>query len=128
MANILIVDQSLIIRRVGSCIFEELGCQAQHAPTGAEAVLACKHGAPDLILVDSKLPDMTIQDFSTAIRKSPVGDLVYIIYMAAEIDADTRSSASSLGVDGFLFKPFTLDSMQSMLEDYHLDQWIQKSA
>ncbi|MFH7027743.1 MAG: response regulator [Heteroscytonema crispum UTEX LB 1556] len=57
--NILIVDDQLDNLRVLSTILTEEGYQVRKALNGQMALIACQTLAPDLILLDINMPDMS---------------------------------------------------------------------
>lgn len=67
MLNVLIVDDSLIIRKNVKKYITSLGHNVVgEAQNGAQAIEACKKLKPDLITMDITMPDM---DGITAVKK-----------------------------------------------------------
>lgn len=59
MAKILIVEDNPDERRILATTLYYNGFETEEAGNGMEAITAVRSGAPDLIIMDIKLPDMT---------------------------------------------------------------------
>ena len=74
MKQILIVDDSAVIRRVARRIFETFHFRTAEAESGLEALAECQKAMPDVILVDWRMPKMDGLEFVGQLRKLPGGD------------------------------------------------------
>jgi two-component system chemotaxis response regulator CheY len=54
----LVVDDSRVIRRVAAKIVQDLGFDVEEAEDGRKALNACAIRMPDVMLVDSDMPEM----------------------------------------------------------------------
>jgi len=86
------------------------------AHTGAEALLLAERLAPDLVLLDIYLPDMSGLDVLRAIRRGerPVD----VIAITAAQDVTTIRSAMQQGSIHYLIKPFTFTVFREKLQSY----------
>jgi CheY-like chemotaxis protein len=113
--RVAIVDDDIQLRTAYSFVLEHLGYRTLMACDGDEIVdqvLDAKKTAPDLILMDYRLPKMNGLDAAKAIlRKRP---MIKIIISTA--DDSVRQEAISAGM-AFLQKPFSLDELASAISE-----------
>ena len=86
--------------------------------TAVQAVQAARRaGRPvDLVLLDVNLPDMSGLDVARTLRAR--GETVDLLVITAHRDVATVRAASTLGVVGYLIKPFTLQVFQERMQAY----------
>jgi response regulator of citrate/malate metabolism len=104
------VHQGFLVAHGG---FEVVGL----AHTGEDAVRDVERLAPDLVLLDIHLPDMSGVDVLRRIRQLP-GPPVDVIAVTAAQEADTVRAAIAGGVTSYLVKPFTMAALHERLEQY----------
>jgi CheY-like chemotaxis protein len=113
--RVAIVDDDVQLRTAYSFVLEHLGYRTLMASDGDEIVnqvLDAKEGAPDLILMDYRLPKMNGLEAAKAIlRKRPI---IKIIISTA--DDSVRKDAISAGM-AFLQKPFSMDELASAITE-----------
>lgn len=104
MQRLILVDASVIIRKVGKRILSDLGYLVNEVEDTASAMALCEGGVPAILIVDACLDDATtlIQD----VRKLPGGDGVKIYYCLIEAKLKTMMQGKRAGADEFLMKPF----------------------
>lgn len=104
MLNILVVDDSLIIRKNVSKYLTNLGHKVVgESKTGALAVEDCKKLKPDFITMDITMPDM---DGITAVKKIREFDKdVNIIMVTSHGQEDMVVSSLKAGAKGYILKP-----------------------
>ena len=71
MKQVLVVDDSTVIRKVAKRILEGLNFQTLEAEDGAKALSACTFVMPDAILLDWNMPVMDGFEFLRELRKMP---------------------------------------------------------
>ncbi|MBI3969764.1 MAG: response regulator [Chloroflexi bacterium] len=111
--HILIVDDDHILCYVVIQALREEGHTVVAAPNGAAALAAVTHRAPDLILLDLRMPVMDGPEFVRAYRQLP-HPRAPIITMTAATDA--RQWADQIGANGVLPKPFELADLFATVE------------
>ena len=118
MIGVLIVDDDFMVAKVHAGFvaaldgFEVLGTSA----TGAEALDAVRRLAPDLVLLDVYLPDMTGLDVLHRLRAD--GSPADVMMITAARDVDTIRGALRGGVLHYLVKPFDRRTFEARLRDY----------
>ena len=105
--RILVVDNEETVRTVGSRILTALGYSVRTAANAQEVLDLLGHDpkAIDLVLTDQTMPKMTGLALAEQLRKLPPS--VKIVLMSGFSEAIQGRTASQLGVDAVLSKPFT---------------------
>ncbi|TDL37748.1 response regulator [Kocuria rosea] len=96
----------------------EAAATAVSGRTAVQAVQAARRaGRPvDLVLLDVNLPDMSGLDVARTLRAR--GETVDLLVITAHRDVATVRAASTLGVVGYLIKPFTYAVFEEKLDAY----------
>jgi two-component system response regulator AtoC len=114
--NILVADDDPAIREVVKGLLEDEGYKVSEAATGQEALDGLKAGAFELLIVDMRMPGMTGLDVLKQLREQE-GELP-VILMTAHGSPNIAIQASSLGVYGYISKPFEADDVLNMIRHY----------
>ena len=110
MANLLVVDDELGMRQFLTHLFQREGHIVRVAGNGTEALAQIQQQAPDLIISDVRMPDMSGVDLLRA-AKEQLPD-VEVIMMTAFANVDTAREAFLLGAYDFVQKPFDNDLLK----------------
>ena len=119
--KVLIVEDSLINQQVIGKLLHNLGLTVLVAHDGQQAVEMVTHaadGVPDLVLMDVQMPVMDGYCATRAIRQweSSSGRVrVPIIALTADAFDDDRKQCLDAGMDDFLTKPVTFETLKSVL-------------
>jgi chemosensory pili system protein ChpA (sensor histidine kinase/response regulator) len=104
--KILVVDDSVSVRTVVSRLMQRQGWEVQSAKDGVEA-LECLHTyRPDLIVLDIEMPRMNGYEFMAAFRAQKTFSDIPVIMLTSRAAQKYREKAKSVGVNGFLIKPY----------------------
>ena len=106
MKRCMFVDDSSVIRKVAKRILGSPELIVVEAGSGAEALDMCTHDMPDIIVVDSVLPDMTAVEFIQRARGIPTDVKPQIMLCLVEVDIGAIMRAKRAGAQGYLLKPF----------------------
>lgn len=108
--RVLIVDDDRVIRQCIAETLREEGYEPITAAHGAEALAKLRDGpgAPDVILLDMRMPVMDGWAFAREYRRLP-GPHAPIVVITAAHDALDR--VLEIGAEGVLPKPFDLDQV-----------------
>ena len=123
--HILLVEDNLINQQVAVGILQIQGYSVTVANNGKEALDAHARGAFDLILMDCHMPEMDGFEATMEIRRreqSPIGKRVPIVALTANAMATDREECLAAGMDDHLSKPFSMQTMQDML-----DRWMRRA-
>ena len=86
------------------------------AATGATALSEIERLAPDLVLLDVHLPDLSGIEVLRRLRAA--GNQVGVMMVTAAREADTVRAASAGGAAHYLVKPFEYDDLRSRLQAF----------
>lgn len=112
----LVVEDSEVMQALLSQALTGAGFRVQFAGDVAAAEHCLDGEMPDLLVVDHNLPDRTGLQLVAALRGRPGSAGVSVLMVSAEGHADFLRHALAVGVDEYLFKPFTFDALVSKLE------------
>lgn len=117
--RILVADDSPTSRLMIKTRLTMKNYRIVEAGSGAEAVAAAKSAQPAALLLDFFLGDMTGVDVLTALRNDPATQALPVIILSGNDTEEAARSCESLGVAGFLLKPYEpqdlLDKVQAAL-------------
>ena len=120
MKQVLIVDDSRVIRKVAQRILAGLGFHTREAENGLEALNACKAMMPDAILLDWNMPIMDGLTFLHALRKLDGGLAPKVVFCTTENEIAQITRAIQAGADEYIMKPFDKQIIASKLEEVGL--------
>ena len=120
MKQILIVDDSKVIRKVAQSILKGLGFLTREAENGLEALNACKALMPDAILLDWNMPVMDGLAFLTELRKLEGGHHPKVVFCTTENEVAQITRAVHAGADEYIMKPFDRQIIVSKFEQVGL--------
>ncbi|WP_137174855.1 Hpt domain-containing protein [Massilia sp. HP4] len=104
--TVMVVDDSLTVRRVTQRLLEREGYRVQLAKDGVEALELMGQGAPDLMLVDIEMPRMDGFDLTRNVRGNEAIRDIPIIMITSRTADKHRNVAMGLGVNAYYGKPY----------------------
>lgn len=107
--KILVVDDQPSVRFGLRSLLQTEGYRVFEAETGQQALSAVTENAPQLILLDLRLPD--IDGLELLPHLKAIDDDVPVIILTANGTIDTAIHALKQGAENFLTKPFDADSL-----------------
>jgi two-component system chemotaxis response regulator CheY len=113
MKQVLVVDDSPVIRKIARRILEGMRLQTSEAADGRQALAACSFVMPDAIFVDSTMPVLDGYDFLRELRQMPGGEKPKIVFCSTEQDVSLVARAMHAGADEFLMKPFDRKAVEA---------------
>ena len=116
MKNVLVVDDSPVIRKIARRIFESMRLRTTEAADGRQALAACSFMMPDAIFVDGSMPVLDGFEFLKELRHMPGGEKPKVIFCTSEHDVSQIARAMHAGADDFIMKPFDRDLVQTKFE------------
>ncbi|MBX9917577.1 MAG: hybrid sensor histidine kinase/response regulator [Nitrosomonas sp.] len=114
---VMVVDDSLTVRKVTCRLLEREGCDVLIAKNGAEAVDILQETIPDVMLIDLEMPKMNGFELIKKVRDNPATAHMPVIIISSRTAEKHRKIAKDLGVDVFLGKPYKEDELLDHLSD-----------
>jgi chemosensory pili system protein ChpA (sensor histidine kinase/response regulator) len=116
---VMVVDDSLTVRRVTGRMLRRQDMEVITAQDGIEALTLLEERVPDVILLDIEMPRMDGYELTRHIRRSSRFRDIPIIMITSRTGDKHRRLALELGVDRYLGKPYQeaelLDEISSVL-------------
>jgi CheY-like chemotaxis protein len=112
----MIVDDVRENREVLSALLTDLGCEVKTAHDGPRALEMMRQETPDVIFMDIRMPGMDGLETMQRILSDFGAQRSKIIACSASALTHERESYSAGGFDGFIAKPFRLESICECLE------------
>jgi DNA-binding response OmpR family regulator len=102
--RILIIEDDPDIASFEETMLDRAGYQTRIAATGREGLDLVKSYAPDVVLLDIGLPDMSGLDVCTTVAETADA---YILMVSGHSGEDVKLTGLGLGADDFISKPFS---------------------
>ncbi|UJF25294.1 response regulator [Suttonella sp. R2A3] len=109
--KVLIVDDSITMRKVGTRLLERNGFKVATAKDGLDALDVLFAFEPDIVLLDIEMPRMDGLEFASRMRDMGEFDDVPIIMITSRTGHKHRERAAKIGVQGYLGKPYNEDRL-----------------
>lgn len=126
---VLVVEDNQVNQKLALMQLNSLGLDGVTVNNGREAVKAYEENRYSLILMDCQMPEMDGFEATREIRRfeSKHGGKVHvpIVAMTAQAMAQDMEECLAAGMDAFVSKPVTLNSLQAVLSDW-LPQAVEK--
>ena len=106
MKRCMIVDDSSVIRKVAKRILGGPDMLVVEAGSGGEALAMCAADMPEIVVVDSSLPDMPVVDFIRQALATTEHARPHIVICMTEFDVGAIMRAKRAGAKGYVLKPF----------------------
>ena len=114
---VMIVDDSLTVRKITSRLLQREGFAVTTAKDGVDALQLLGEQIPDVILLDIEMPRMDGFEFAKTIKGDPKFVNIPIIMITSRTAEKHRSRAAELGVDMYLGKPYQEDELLRHLRE-----------
>lgn len=116
---VLIIDDSVTVRKVTSRLLERNGYEAQVATDGVDALEKLQELTPDIMLLDIEMPRMDGFEVAMQVRHNERLRQIPIIMITSRTGEKHRERALSIGVNEYKGKPFQeqdlLDSIERLI-------------
>jgi DNA-binding response OmpR family regulator len=101
---VLVVEDERKIRELLRDYLEHDGLDVLTTGSGAEVIRLARDAAPDLIVLDLRLPDVPGEEVAREVRAASA---VPIMMLTAKTDTEDRIHGLELGADDYVTKPFS---------------------
>jgi signal transduction histidine kinase/CheY-like chemotaxis protein len=114
--RILLVEDNAVNQMLALGMLQKLGCTADLAHNGEEALGRVQATAYDLILMDMQMPKMDGLTATRAIRSMSLARQPHIVALTANAMEGDRALCLAAGMNDFLAKPFKASELQEKLD------------
>ncbi|MGP4716247.1 Hpt domain-containing protein [Psychrobacter sp. T6-6] len=118
-STVLVVDDSVTVRKVTSRFLERQGFNVAVAKDGIDALEILQDTTPDMILLDIEMPRMDGFEVATQVRHNGRLQHIPIIMITSRTGEKHRERALEIGVNDYMGKPFQekelLEKIQKLL-------------
>jgi chemosensory pili system protein ChpA (sensor histidine kinase/response regulator) len=119
--SVMVVDDSITVRKVTSRLLERHNMQVVTAKDGVDAVTQLQEHHPDVMLLDIEMPRMDGYELARHMRSTPELSDIPIIMITSRTGEKHRNRALELGVRRYLGKPYQeadlLENIYTVLAD-----------
>ncbi len=114
---VMVVDDSLTMRKVTGRVLERHNFEVSVARDGVEALERLEERVPDLMLLDIEMPRMDGYELATAMKADPRFKDVPIVMITSRTGDKHRQRAMEIGVQRYMGKPYQeLDLMRNVYD------------
>ncbi|GMQ91577.1 MAG: hypothetical protein BMS9Abin11_0886 [Gammaproteobacteria bacterium] len=113
---VMIVDDSLTVRKITSRHLERRGMDVITAKDGLDAVEQLRETIPDVMLVDIEMPRMDGYELTSRVRSESTLKHIPIIMITSRAGEKHRKRAFDLGVNEYMSKPYQEDELVTNIE------------
>lgn len=115
--HFLVVDDFSTMRRIIRNFLNDLGyTQVTEADDGKTALPILKTGTIDFLVTDWNMPGMPGLELLKAVRADPALAKLPVLLLTAEAKRDQIVEAAQAGVNGYVVKPFTAQTLKDKIE------------
>jgi len=114
---VMVVDDSVTVRKVTSRLLERQGMDVMVAKDGVEAMAMLQERRPDIMLLDIEMPRMDGFEVARQIRHDERLSKLPIVMISSRTGSKHQERAAELGVNRFLGKPFQESDLLATIEE-----------
>ena len=113
----LVVDDFSTMRRIIKSVLNELGySNVTEADDGSTALPLLRDGDFDFLITDWNMPGMPGLDLIKAVRADAKLAKMPVLMLTAEAKREQIIEAAQAGVNGYVIKPFTAETLKEKLD------------
>jgi len=113
MAEVLIVDNSAVVRKIVRRALERMDLRTREVTNGSQALAACSLAMPDAILLDGDMPEIDACELVKRLRRLPGSTETRVVVSFSENDPLCLARAIYSGFNDFILKPFDAELLRS---------------
>ncbi len=115
--DILVVDDFPTMRKIIMNLLKQLGFRKiKEAENGEHALSVLRAGHVDFVITDWNMPKMTGMDLLKSIRADAGLKSMPVLMVTAEADKSSIVQAIQAGVNNYIVKPFTAETLKEKIE------------
>ena len=117
MPRVLVVDDSLSVRKMVERALEMKGFDVLSASSGAEAMERIGSAMPDLVVCDVVMPDVDGYRICEFVRTHPSLSETPVLLISGIVNSAVLERAAQVGSSDVMRKPFTADDLARKVEE-----------
>lgn len=114
---ILLVDDDPYQAEIASYIAYELGCDFESASSGTESLQKVAQRAPDVILLDVRMPDLSGYEVCRRIKTNPETSGIQILFVTARNDEEDLLLGFEALANDYVAKPFSARELKARVRN-----------
>lgn len=118
--QVLVAEDDEANRFLMELILDDIGCKFDIVSDGEEAVKAVSEKVYDVVFMDIRMPNMNGIEAARKIRLD-LKQKITIVAVSAYATDDIKQECVSVGMDGFITKPFGIDNFKKEIR-----KWLHK--
>lgn len=111
--DILVVEDTPASLQLLSKLLTDAGYRVREAPNGELALWSAQAQAPELVLLDIRMPGIDGYEVCSRLKKMPGLDEVPVIFLSAHSDTDDKLRGFQAGGVDFISKPFQFEEVNA---------------
>jgi len=111
MYRVLIIEDNLEIRENTAEMLSIEGFSVSTAGDGERGIELARQEKPDIILCDIMMPGRNGYEICSILKKDPLTSSIPIIFVTAKTESRDKDIGLKAGADGYINKPFELESL-----------------
>ena len=117
MKQVLVVDDSAMIRNIVTLALKMNNYQVTQASNGLEALQKVAETRFDFGIFDVNMPNISGIELITKVLATENGEGMKIVMLTTESGEDMRSQAQNAGARGWIVKPFENEHLIALLQE-----------
>ena len=115
MTKILVIDDEKIYHNLIAHALNAQDYQIETASSGSEGIQKAHSFAPDLIITDVMMPEMSGYEVTRALRREEAFAHTPILVLTAQVDMQAKLESFEAGADDHLTKPFVPEELAARI-------------
>jgi len=111
MAKVLVVDDSVSVRKVVAKALEGRSMEVLSAASGREAMESIERDRPDVVVCDVILPDKDGYQVCEFVRAHPAAGRTPVLLISGVVNSTVLARAAEVQSNDVMFKPFAADEL-----------------
>ena len=118
MTKVLVVDDSLSVRKVIERALEARSIQVVSAATGSEAIERIERDAPDLVICDVIMPDKDGYEICEFVKSHPDLGRTPVLLISGIVNGTVLERAAKVQSDDVMRKPFAAEELMRKVDGF----------
>ncbi|NQD36601.1 SpoIIE family protein phosphatase [Permianibacter sp. IMCC34836] len=113
--HVLIIEDDFLQHQLLSAFISSVGYRVEVAESGAEALALFRQSAPDVVLLDYELPDMSGKEIVQQLRQLQT-EWLPILFLSAHSEIEVQRDCLLAGGDDYITKPLDFTILEAKIQ------------